>query len=76
MSLVVPKYRVQVSDTESIKDPLAHGLITRVEAQNATTWDLIPFRDPVRQLTSERAIRAVTARQVVRDIVNCCGLSC
>jgi hypothetical protein len=67
MSLVVPKYRVLLDDTESIKDPLAHGLIKLVEPQNAVTWDLLPFRPAVSQLVFERASRSVSAREVVLD---------
>lgn len=65
MSLVVPKYRVLLDDSVSVKDPLAHGLIKLVEPQNAVTWDLLPFRPAVRQLVFERAIRSVSAREVV-----------
>ena len=67
MAIVVPKYRVLVDDTDSIKDPLAHGLMKLVEPQIGVTWDLIPFRDAIRQLNYERGERAISAREVVLE---------
>lgn len=67
MTLVVPKYRVLLDDTDSVKDPLAHGLMQIVEPQNARTWDLLPFRDNVRQLHFQRSNRTISAREVVLE---------
>lgn len=67
MSIVVPKYRVLLDDSASVKDNLAHGLVKLVEPQNAVTWDLLPWRSAVRQLKFDRASRSVGAREVVLE---------
>jgi hypothetical protein len=64
MSLTVPRYRV-FDDTESIPHPLALALQKQPEPQYDVFWQLIPFRDPIRQLTYELASRSITPRTVV-----------
>ena len=61
--MIVPKYRV-FEDTESIKEPLALAMMKTPEAEFARFWDLIPFRDPIRQLNYELASRSITPRTV------------
>lgn len=67
MSLVLPQYRALVDDTDSIRDPLALALMSQVEAQNAVTWDLIPFGENVTSLKFEVGDRLISARQVVLE---------
>lgn len=62
MSLVVPKYRVMLDDTVSVKDPLVLGLM-QVPSPSATVmWDLMPFGDPVSGLDFKTLTRTKTAR--------------
>lgn len=64
MSLVVPKYRVY-DDANSVQPNLAYLLMKIPEVAYSVFWDLLPFREPLRQLTYDMASRSITARQVV-----------
>lgn len=64
MSIVVPKYRVY-DDANSVKPNLALLLMKVPEAAYSVFWDLIPFGEPIRQLTYDVASRSITGRQVV-----------
>lgn len=64
--MIVPRYRV-TSDTESIQDPQGLKLMKKPEAAYSLFWDLIPFRENIRQLTYEMASRSITSRTVVLE---------